>query len=55
MIINGQNVVMTYEIRGLYDGWSVAKLEDGTLYNRWPVGDRRHERAQEFIERANDE
>jgi hypothetical protein len=23
------------EIQGLYDGWSIAKLPDGTLINRW--------------------
>lgn len=25
----------TYEIRPLYDGWSIAVLKDGTLINRW--------------------
>jgi hypothetical protein len=37
------------EIRGIYDGWSVAKLKDGTLVNRWPVDDRRHGPTQEWI------
>lgn len=55
MIIEGKKVVMIYELRDIYDGWSVARLEDGTFYNRWPGGDRRHEKAQEFIERASDE
>lgn len=40
------------EIRGLYDGWSVAKLPDGTLVNRWEPGDYRHAATQEWIERA---
>lgn len=42
-------IIMLYEIRRLYDGWSVAEYDDGTLENRWPVGDRRHEPAQAFI------
>ncbi len=39
------------EIRGVYDGWSIMKLADGTLVNRWPVDDRRHAQTQEVIER----
>jgi hypothetical protein len=39
------------EIRGIFDGWSVAKLPDGTLVNRWPEGDRRHVETREWMER----
>ena len=39
------------EIRGIYDGWSVAKLPDGTMVNRWPEDDRRHKPTQEWIDR----
>jgi hypothetical protein len=39
------------EIRGIYDGWSVAKMKDGTLVNRWPEDDQRHKPTQEWIER----
>lgn len=49
MDIDMDRVVMLYEIRGLYDGWSVAEYEDGTLHNRWPEGDRRHAVAESFI------
>lgn len=39
------------EIRGIYDGWSAVLLPDGTVQNRWPVGDYRHQPTQEWIER----
>ena len=39
------------EIRGLYDGWSIAVLNDGRVMNRWPEGDRRHKPTQDYIER----
>lgn len=35
MEINGQKVDHIIELRGVYDGWSVAVLEDGTRFNRW--------------------
>lgn len=40
------------EIRGIYDGTSVYLLPSGEYVNRWPEGDRRHERTQRWIERA---
>lgn len=43
-----RTVAMLYEIRGLYDGWSVVEYTDGTIENRWPVGDYRHEAAEKF-------
>ena len=39
------------EVRGIYDGWSVAKLPDGTFVNRWKEDGRRKERTQEWINR----
>jgi hypothetical protein len=39
------------EIRGIYDGWSIAHLPTGEYVNRWPDGDRRHEPTQRAIER----
>jgi len=38
------------ELRGIFDGWSVAKLPDCTLVNRWPVDDRRHAPTQRWID-----
>lgn len=35
MKINDQDVVMLYELPGVYDGWSIAELADGTFVNRW--------------------
>lgn len=32
---NMDMVGMLIEIRGVYDGWSVAVLKDGRIYNRW--------------------
>lgn len=54
-MIDMSRVTMLFEIRGLYDGWSVAEYEDGSLHNRWPEGDRRHDEAQEFINRIEDQ
>ena len=39
------------EIRGVYDGWSVALLPDGRYINRWKEGDRRYKATQEWIDR----
>ena len=47
------------ELRGVYDGWSVQVLMDGTLVNRWldpetgeayPGYERRAEITQAFID-----
>ena len=43
------------EIRGIYDGWSVAQLPDGTLVNRWTPDDYRRAQTQEWIERREGE
>lgn len=37
------------EVRGLYDGWSIALMKDGTIVNRWEPGDRRHAMAEKWI------
>lgn len=55
MAIDMDRVVMLYEIRGLYDGWSVAEYDDGTFHNRWGENDARHQPTQEFIERLEDD
>ena len=38
------------EIRGVYDGWSVAKLPTGEMINRWQPDDRRYWPTQAWIE-----
>lgn len=38
------------EIRGIYDGWSVKAMTDGTYVNRWDASDRRFQPTQEWIE-----
>lgn len=45
-----ENVHHFIEIRGVYDGWSIAVLNDGTYVNRWEPGDRRYAPTQEYIE-----
>ena len=41
---------MHIEIRGIYDGWSVAKMKDGTLVNRWkPEDGRLYQQTEEWI------
>ena len=42
------------EIRKIYDGWSVAKLPDGTLVNRWDKGTRRYVATQQWINIVKD-
>ncbi len=46
-------VAYLIEIRGLFDGWSIAVLEDGTWKNRWNPEDYpyRHAATQEYIEK----
>ena len=41
------------ELRNVYDGWSVARLPDGTLVNRWEKGTRRHSLTEEYIKVFN--
>ena len=38
------------EIRGVYDGWSIIELNDGTLINRWEENDYRYEQTRNVIE-----
>ena len=38
------------EIRGIYDGWSVAELPDGTLINRWEPTESRYMPTQKWID-----
>lgn len=38
------------EIRGIYDGWSVAQLPDGRLLNRWSEHHRLHKSVQDWID-----
>ena len=45
-----ENIDHYISIRGVYDGWSVAVLKDGTMLNRWPPDDRRHKATQDWIE-----
>lgn len=42
--------VLLIELRGVYDGWSVAVGEDGTMANRWHPNDSRYARTQQFID-----
>lgn len=50
-----QNVVRVYQIQFNYDGWSVALLKDGTLFNRWEPDSPFYKKAQEFIEQMKGE
>lgn len=34
-MIDMEQVEVLIEIAGVYDGWSVAKMKDGSLVNRW--------------------
>lgn len=54
MEIEGRQVDHLIELRGIYDGWSVAMLADGTMHNRWPPEHRRHRPTQDWIDRTPD-
>ena len=51
------------ELRGVYDGWSIAVLKDGSLVNRWAEPDgtpsagyeRRFKATEEAIQRMREE
>lgn len=50
MVVEGQEVAHVIELRGVYDGWSVAVLADGTYHNRWRgEGSRREKVTDAFI------
>lgn len=53
-MIDTKDVEIYIEIQGLYDGWSVAKMKDGSLVNRWSKDDYRHERTQSWIDAQAD-
>lgn len=50
--IDKEKVLHLIEIRGIYDGWSVARMKDGRLLNRWEKSDYRYAPTQEWIARA---
>ena len=39
------------ELRGVYDGWSVAQLLEGEMINRWIEKDRRYQATQNYIDK----
>lgn len=41
---------MLIEIRGVYDGWSIAEMKDGTLVNRWDEDDPRYLPTEDFMD-----
>lgn len=53
--IDMDRVVMLYEIPFVYDGWSVAEYEDGTLINRWDESDGRYIPTEKFIRNLKEE
>lgn len=52
--INPDDVALYIKVRGVYDGWSVAKMKDGRLINRWPPDDRRHAATEKYISWAQE-
>lgn len=48
--INMDEVAMLIEIRGVYDGWSIAEMKDGSLINRWDEDDPRFLPTEDFID-----
>lgn len=53
--INHDEVETFIELRGVYDGWSIAKMKDGSYTNRWAETDHRYKRTQDFIEMLEEE
>ena len=55
--INHDDVETFIELRGVYDGWSIAKMKDGSYINRWPEEDRRFkqtERVAKWLARVDE-
>lgn len=51
MGIDASKVAMYIEFRGVYDGWSAARMDDGTIVNRWSEDDPKYALTQAAIER----
>ncbi|AYG02384.1 hypothetical protein [Gryllotalpicola protaetiae] len=59
-MLSAETIAHLIELPGVYDGWSVAVLKDGTYVNRWAYEDdparplegyeRRYRATQECIE-----
>lgn len=57
MIVDHAQIEHLIELRGVYDGWSIARLKDGRLINRWaddngqplPGYERRHAATEDAI------
>ena len=51
-LFNPDRVETYIEVRGVYDGWSVAKMKDGSLVNRWDkeLEYRRWNETQQWID-----
>jgi len=48
--INMEDVELVIELLGVYDGWSVAVMKDGTRINRWRgEGSRREEVTDAYL------
>lgn len=39
MSIDSNQINHLIELRGVYDGWSIAVMKDGSLVNRWAKDD----------------
>ncbi len=60
-ILDRDDIDYLIELRGVYDGWSIAVLKDGTMLNRWADEDGRalagykdrFERTQKAIKEGN--
>ena len=50
--IDPTEIVNLIEIRGIYDGWSVAEMRDGSYLNRWDatIFPARHAATQTYID-----
>ena len=38
-VIESSSIDRLIELRGVYDGWSIAVMKDGSLVNRWTDDD----------------
>ena len=45
------DIAYLIQIQGVYDGWSIAALKDGTYVNRWEPPGKRHDIIEESIAR----
>lgn len=56
MTFNSEEVAYFVELQGVYDGWSIAIMKDGSKVNRWDknINPERWKATQDVLDREID-